>query len=88
MKLLGKALLLAGTATFAPATAALAETAESAESQALAPDPDEGTIIVTGTVLQSNQINSVKTPTPIIDVPQSLSTVSYTHLTLPTTPYV
>lgn len=73
MKLLGKALLLAGTATFAPATAALAETAESAESQALAPDPDEGTIIVTGTVLQSNQINSVKTPTPIIDVPQSLS---------------
>ena len=30
-------------------------------------------ILVTGDVLQSNAINSVKTPTPIIDVPQSLS---------------
>lgn len=73
MKLLGKALLFAGTAAFAPATTALAETAESTENQALAPERDENTIIVTGTVLQSNQINSVKTPTPIIDVPQSLS---------------
>nr|WP_298895136.1 TonB-dependent siderophore receptor [uncultured Altererythrobacter sp.] len=73
MKLLGKALLFAGTGAFAPATTALAETAESTENQALAPERDENTIIVTGTVLQSNQINSVKTPTPIIDVPQSLS---------------
>lgn len=30
-------------------------------------------ILVTGDVLQSNAINSVKTPTPIIDVPQSLT---------------
>ena len=30
-------------------------------------------IIVTGDVLQSSVINSVKTPTPIIDVPQSLT---------------
>lgn len=30
-------------------------------------------ILVTGEVLQSNAVNSVKTPTPIIDVPQSLT---------------
>ncbi len=30
-------------------------------------------IIVTGKVLYTNQVNAVKTPTPIIDVPQSLS---------------
>jgi catecholate siderophore receptor len=31
------------------------------------------TIVVTGDVLYANQINALKTPTPIIDVPQSLS---------------
>lgn len=31
------------------------------------------TILVTGDMLQSSAVNSVKTPTPIIDVPQSLS---------------
>lgn len=30
-------------------------------------------ILVTGDILQSNAINSVKTPTPVIDVPQSLT---------------
>ncbi len=30
-------------------------------------------ILVTGDVLQSNAVNSVRTPTPIIDVPQSLT---------------
>ncbi len=30
-------------------------------------------ILVTGEVLQSSQVNSVKTPTPIIDIPQSLT---------------
>lgn len=30
-------------------------------------------ILVTGDILQSSQVNSVKTPTPIIDVPQSLT---------------
>ena len=34
---------------------------------------DGGKIVVTGDVLQSNQVASVKTPTLIIDVPQSLS---------------
>ncbi|MEL6239047.1 MAG: TonB-dependent receptor [Pseudomonadota bacterium] len=33
----------------------------------------DGRITVTGDVLYSNQVNSVKTPTPIIDVPQSLT---------------
>ncbi len=32
-----------------------------------------GEIVVTGDVLYSDQLNSVKTPTPIIDVPQSLT---------------
>lgn len=33
-------------------------------------------IVVTGEVLYSNLINAVKTPTPIIDVPQSLSIIT------------
>ena len=35
--------------------------------------PDEDVIIVEGQHLYSDQINALKTPTPIIDVPQSLS---------------
>lgn len=34
---------------------------------------DEGEIIVTGKVLYSDEVNAVKTPTPILDVPQSLT---------------
>lgn len=34
---------------------------------------DEGNIVVTGQVLYADAVNAVKTPTPIIDVPQSLS---------------
>ncbi len=36
-------------------------------------EDDSDRIIVTGDILQSNQVASVKTPTPVIDVPQSLS---------------
>lgn len=60
--------LLAGAALFA--------------APALAEDSGDGglrdgeDIVVSGQVLQSNQVNSVKTPTPIIDVPQSLSIVT------------
>ena len=68
MKLFSKALLLAGTALLTPSTSAFAANAESNEAQALAPDNIDNTIIVTGNVLQSNEVNSVKTPTPIIDV--------------------
>ena len=38
--------------------------------------PDEDVIIVEGRPLYSDQINALKTPTPIIDVPQSLSIVT------------
>lgn len=34
---------------------------------------DDDEVIVTGQYLYSNQVNSLKSPTPIIDVPQSLS---------------
>ena len=53
---------------------ALAETAPTAEAGTADDAGERGpNIIVTGDVLYSNQINALKTPTPIIDVPQSLS---------------
>ncbi|TWJ09318.1 TonB-dependent receptor [Altererythrobacter ishigakiensis] len=73
MHFLTKALLLSGSAALMPAVSALAANADSSEVQALAPDSEKNEIIVTGTILQSNEVNSVKTPTPIIDVPQSLT---------------
>ena len=45
-------------------------------ASAVADGSDGGEIIVTGNVLYSNQVNALKTPTPIIDVPQSLSIVT------------
>ncbi len=54
------------------ATSAFAATPLAAQSSDESSDED-GEIIVTGRVLYSDQVNSVKTPTPIIDVPQSLS---------------
>ncbi|MEL7189153.1 MAG: TonB-dependent siderophore receptor [Pseudomonadota bacterium] len=36
-------------------------------------DANTGRIVVTGDVLYSNEIGAVKTPTPIVDVPQSLT---------------
>jgi len=47
-----------------------------AENSAEAPErphDDEGRIIVTGDVLYSDQVTALKTPTQIIDVPQSLT---------------
>lgn len=41
--------------------------------------PDEANLddlVVVGNILYSNQINALKTPTPIIDVPQSLSIIT------------
>lgn len=73
MHFLTKALLLSGSAALMPAASALAANADSSEVQALAPDSEKNEIIVTGAILQSNEVNSVKTPTPIIDVPQSLT---------------
>ena len=55
----------------APAADALADTTADASA---ADAGDSGpNIIVTGDVLYSNQLNALKSPTPIIDVPQSLS---------------
>jgi len=54
----------------APETAPEATVAESTVDDAADLGPN---IIVTGDVLYANQLSALKTPTPIIDVPQSLS---------------
>ena len=41
----------------------------------------EPQIVVTGEVLYSNQVNALRSPTPIIDVPQSLSIVTSDEIT-------
>lgn len=64
------ALAEAPAETAVPAGSAAAEAAAGAADAAGAEGP---TIVVTGDVLYANQINATKTPTPIIDVPQSLS---------------
>jgi len=61
------ALLLTSALVTAPA---LADDAAEQERDA------EGNIIVSGDVLYSSQVNSVKTPTEIIDIPQSLTITS------------
>jgi len=71
-----RTVLLLGCATIAlPALAETAPNAETASAEASTDDAGESgpNIIVTGDVLYSNQLNALKTPTPIIDVPQSLS---------------
>lgn len=57
----------------APSEAAPFEAASAAEAAADDTGERGPNIVVTGDVLYSNQINALKTPTPIIDVPQSLS---------------
>ena len=58
----------------APAPDSSAVDAAGADSAAADSDLNPGpNIVVTGGVLYSDQINALKTPTPIIDVPQSLS---------------
>ena len=58
----------AALATSIASTSAMAATA--------AADQDREEIIVRGQYLQSNKVNSLRTPTPILDVPQSLSIVT------------
>ena len=43
---------------------------------------DDGHIVVVGQVLYADEVNAVKTPTPIIDVPQSLSIVTQEQIVL------
>ncbi len=72
------ALLLSSAAIAAPALAESAPAQNETSGSILAPTgPDMETqgddILVTGDILQSSAVNSVKTPTPIIDIPQSLT---------------
>ncbi|GGX60385.1 ligand-gated channel [Litorimonas cladophorae] len=60
--------------TFCSAAVLLLALAPSAYAQDSASD-DEDIIIVTGQFLSIDKVNAVKTPTPIINVPQSLSIV-------------
>lgn len=53
---------------------------EASAAEAAADIVDE--IIVTGKVLFSDQVNSLKAPTPVIDVPQSLSLYSAAEISL------
>ncbi|MBD2842771.1 TonB-dependent receptor [Erythrobacter rubeus] len=68
---LSRAALLLGCATFAFPAAA-----ETTDSAADSVDYGDREIEVRGDVLYSDQLNSVKTPTPVIDVPQSVSIVT------------
>ena len=43
---------------------------------------DEDVIIVTGQILYTDQVNALKSPTPILDVPQSLSIVTADDIAL------
>ncbi len=69
------ALLLGCAAAAFPALAETAPAAGAAAATAAADDAGDlgPNIIVTGDVLYSSQLNALKTPTPIIDIPQSLS---------------
>lgn len=64
--------------TLCSASALLLAFAPSAFAQDAA---DEDVIIVTGRYLNSDRVNALKTPTPIIDVPQSLSIVTADQIT-------
>ncbi|MGF1462153.1 MAG: TonB-dependent receptor [Maricaulaceae bacterium] len=66
---------VSAVALLAPGAWAQTETAQT-DTETVEPlvvESDVETIIVEGQFLYTDQINSVKTPTPIIDVPQSLS---------------
>lgn len=68
-----------GVAISALLVGALSQGAMAAEAS-VAAEIDE--IIVTGRVLHSDQVNSLKAPTPVIDVPQSLSLFSAEEIIL------
>ncbi|MBO6503262.1 MAG: TonB-dependent siderophore receptor [Kordiimonadaceae bacterium] len=68
-----------GAAISALLVGALSQGAMAAEAS-VAAEIDE--IIVTGRVLHSDRVNSLKAPTPVIDVPQSLSLFSAEEITL------
>ena len=47
-----------------------------AAAQAQAPSPSEDEVVATGKYLYTDRVNALRSPTPIIDVPQSLSIVT------------
>ncbi len=61
-------------------TAILVNTGATAQ-QAIQPNKDTEELVVHGSNLSSNEALSVKAPTPIIDVPQSLSIISAEQIT-------
>ena len=67
--------------TLTSASALLLALASNAAAQ-VSNTADEDVIIVTGNHLYSDQVNALKSPTPIIDVPQSLSIVTADQITL------
>ena len=74
--------LLFGCATIAfPAPVLANDTADTADTAAEVGDSGAQTIIVTGQVLYTDQMNATKTHTPIIDVPQSLSITTADQIT-------
>ena len=68
-------LLIATPAVFAqtPAPQQAEEANEAADEQAAGDEIVEDEIVVVGKYLYSDQVTALRTPTPIIDVPQSLS---------------
>lgn len=67
--------------TLTSASALLLALASNAAAQ-VSTSADEDVVIVTGNHLYSDQVNALKSPTPIIDVPQSLSIVTADQITL------
>jgi len=81
---LSRTALLLGCAGIAfPAYAETAPSTSAADAAETADDAGDraSTIVVTGDVLYSNELNALKTPTPIIDVPQSLSITTADQIT-------
>ncbi len=80
MRKLGKCLLTASAIAMTMSTAAIAQDNQNIP-QAEENISDSGDIVVTGQFLYTDQVNSVKTPTPILDVPQSLSIATAEQIT-------
>ncbi len=81
-RFLSKSLLLSGTALFALSSAALSDDGAAAAQDTANPrtldsdyydDDNVDTIEVVGQYLYTDRVNALKSPTPILDVPQSLS---------------
>lgn len=68
--------LLRASALSSLCIASMAHAQENTPVPEDAEDEANGAIVVTGKVLYSDQVNALKSPTPIIDVPQSLTIIT------------